>query len=78
MSDQDKTRADRDSSSGAQPSPAAVAANLSSVGPLLVSESGPIRQPQDATVVVPSGLGVIAASSPRRTMVGVAANRAHE
>ncbi len=76
MSDQDKTRAGRDSSSGAHPSPAAVAANLSGVGPLPVSESGPIRQPQDATVVAPSG--VIAAASPRRTMVGVAANRAHE
>ena len=38
----------------------------------------PLRSPQDATVVIPSGLGAIASPSPRRTMVGVAASRVHE
>jgi len=70
MSDQDKTRAGvmpggRD---GGNPAPSTVAATLSGAAP----ESGPIRSPQDSTVVIPSGL---ATPSPRRTMVGVAATR---
>jgi serine/threonine protein kinase len=75
MSDQDKTRAGRENGAGTNQSPATVAANLSGLAPMSGSESSPIRQPQEATVVMPSGLG---APSPRRTMVGVAANRATE
>jgi eukaryotic-like serine/threonine-protein kinase len=53
--------------------------NLSGGAPLPSGrpvEAVPLRAPQDATVVIPSGLGAIVAPAPRRTMVGVAANRA--
>ena len=72
MSDQDKTRV----GGGAHPGvPVAASAGT---GGQKSSESGPIRQPQDPTIgpASPAGTNPPGAPSPRRTMVGVAANKA--
>jgi len=62
MSDQDKTRV----GSGAHPSPSNVTANI----------VGGTREPQESTVLIPSGLSAVATPPSRRTMAGVAANKA--
>ena len=64
MSDQDKTRAGL----GQPPGSASVANTVAGVPPAELA----IRQPHDATVVVPGGI----APAPRRTMIGVATGRA--
>jgi len=69
MSDQDKTRA----GGGVHPNPGAASTLTGHAPP---TESSVVaRQPHESTVLVPSGLG---SPSPRRTMIGVAANRASE
>src|SRR5512140_379922 len=67
MSDQEKTRV-----GSAHPSPPSVAANLTGGAPM--PPDGPVsRQPQESTIVGPAPV-----VPNRRTMVGVAANRAAE
>src|SRR5882672_11277568 len=76
MSDQDKTRVGGGAHPGAPVAPNAGAGGQKS------SDSGPIRQPQDPTIVPapagtnPAGNASQGSPSPRRTMVGVAANKA--
>src|SRR4051812_7452069 len=79
MSDQDKTRA----GGGPPPGPSGAGNGARPVddrglppgGSAAEGRRGVIdaRQPHESTVVLPSGLG---SPSPRRTMIGVAANRA--
>jgi len=70
MSDQDKTRV-----GGGAPAPS-TGAPSHSAAKSPDANVNVIRQPQEPTVVATSGNGGLASASPRRTMVGVAANRA--
>jgi serine/threonine protein kinase len=75
MSDQDKTRV------GGGAHPGVPVAPNAGAGAQKSSDSGPIRQPQDPTIVPsagpsPSGTNPPGSPSPRRTMVGVAASKA--
>src|SRR5512137_1691490 len=66
MSEQDKTRV----GSNAHPSPAHVAANGSMTGGVSNLPDGlVVRQPQESTVMVPSGLGPPPPPPGRRTIV---------
>jgi eukaryotic-like serine/threonine-protein kinase len=67
MSDQEKTRV----GNGSHPSPSSVTANMAAGA--ANPPDGPVtRQPQESTVVIPSGLAPVAAPQNRRTIVGAA------